>query len=242
MGSSMRQFLFNVQAGKPWQECGVPSAGNGALMRTAPVIIPYVRNPIPDLWIDTALCAAVTHNDTASLSACIAFVSILWDLLGMRSVPEPDWWMERYVAVARELETDTAYRPRGGAYANYSGPVSRFVKARLTEAWEKGLSVREACDGWYSGAYLLETVPSVLYILMCHGQDLEESMVRAVNDTKDNDTIAAIVGVAVGALHGKKAVPNRWIRNLNERTTDRDDGKVFEIPARAREVWHKPGN
>lgn len=150
MGSSVRQFLFNVQAGKPWQECGAPSAGNGALMRIAPVLIPYARKPSPDLWVDAALCSMVTHNDTASLSACLAFVSILWELLGMTSAPEPDWWMERYVAVARELETDTAYRPRGGAYANYSGPLSRFVRERLAEAWKRHLSVREACDGWYS--------------------------------------------------------------------------------------------
>jgi ADP-ribosylglycohydrolase len=65
-------------------------------------------------------------------------------------------------------------------------------------------------------------------------------MVRAVNDTKDNDTIAAIVGVALGALHGKKAIPVRWIRNLSGRTADRDDGRVFEILARAREVCDKP--
>ena len=113
------------------------------------------------------------------------------------------------------------------------------MKERLAEAKGKRLSVREACDGWYSGAYLLETVPRVLYILMRHEQDLEESMVRAVNDTKDNDTIAAIVGAAVGALHGKKAIPARWIQKLSGRTTDRDDGKVFEILARAREVWGK---
>ena len=109
IGSSVRQFLSNVHAGKPWQECGTPSAGNEALMRIAPVIIPHVRNPSPDLWIDTVRCATVTHNDTASLSACLCFVSILWDLLGMKSAPEPKWWMDRYVAVAEEFETDTAY-------------------------------------------------------------------------------------------------------------------------------------
>lgn len=76
---------------------------------------------------------------------------------------------------------------------------------------------------------MLETVPSVIYILMRHGHDPEEAIVRAVNDTKDNDTIAAIVGAAVGALHGKGAIPNRWIQNLSGRTTDRDDGKVFDL-------------
>jgi predicted AAA+ superfamily ATPase len=47
--------------------------------------------------------------------------------------------------------------------------------------------------------------------------------------TKDNDTIAAVVGAAVGALHGKKGLPERWIANLSGRTTDRDDGRIFEI-------------
>ena len=42
-------------------------------------------------------------------------------------------------------------------------------------------------------------------ILMRHGEDPEEAIVRAVHDTQDNDSIAAIVGAAVGALHGRRA-------------------------------------
>ena len=42
---------------------------------------------------------------------------------------------------------------------------------RVRWAWDAKLAVREACDAWYSGAYLLETLPSVLYILMRHGHD-----------------------------------------------------------------------
>ena len=61
--------------------------------------------------------------------------------------------------------------------------------------------------------------------------------IRAVNDTKDNDTIAAIVGAAVGALHGKARLPNRWIKNLSGRTTDCDDGRIFDLLALARRKW-----
>ncbi len=95
----------------------------------------------------------------------------------------------------------------------------------------------EACSEWYSGAYLLETVPSVIYIMMRYGHDLEEAVVSAVNDTKDNDTIASIVGALAGALHGRKGIPARWVGNLTGRSTDRDDGKVFEIIADARRIW-----
>jgi ADP-ribosylglycohydrolase len=87
----------------------------------------------------------------------------------------------------------------------------------------------EASALWYSGAYLLETVPTVLHILMRHAGDPEEAIIRAVNDTKDNDTIAAIVGAAVGALHGCARLPDRWKRGLLGRTQKSDDGRICEL-------------
>jgi len=42
-------------------------------------------------------------------------------------------------------------------------------------------------------------------------------VVRAVNDIVDNDTIAAIVGAAAGALHGRRAIPQRWVSGLSGR-------------------------
>jgi ADP-ribosylglycohydrolase len=71
---------------------------------------------------------------------------------------------------------------------------------------------------------------------MKHGQNMEEAIVSAVNDTNDNDTIAAIVGAAVGALHGKRAIPERWLKNLLGRTSYTDDGRVFELLRKARGI------
>ena len=222
----------------PWERCGVPSAGNGALMRIAPILIPHLKAPSPELWADAALAAMITHNDAASTAACVAFVAMLWELLAMDAVPNPYWWPRTYVSIARELEGDAKYRPRGGDYLDYEGPIWRFVSEKLLDIhWRKWPSVLDLCNRWHSGAFLLETVPSVLYILMRHANDPEEAIVRAVNDTKDNDTIAAIVGAAVGTLHGKAPLPQRWIENLSGRTTDRDDGRIFELLASARQRW-----
>jgi ADP-ribosyl-[dinitrogen reductase] hydrolase len=77
-------------------------------------------------------------------------------------------------------------------------------------------------------------VPCVLYILAQHGADAEEAIVRAVNDTKDNDTTAAIVGAAVGMLHGAEALPRRWRDGLTGRTGTDDDGRMFELIAQAK--------
>ena len=82
---------------------------------------------------------------------------------------------------------------------------------------------------WVSGAYLLETVPSVLYILARHGADPAEAIRRAVNDTRDNDTVAAIVGAAVGAMHGEEALPAEWHRDLLGRTRESDDGALHQL-------------
>ena len=238
IGSAVSEALQAVRLGyRPWYQCGTRSAGNGALMRIAPLLVPYLRESSTDLWADTALSAIVTHNDAASTSACLAFVAMLWDVLGMDAPPEPGWWRRRYVELARDLEGETEYEPRGGAYRGYRGPLWRFVDERLADAEARGLSALEACDEWHSGAYLFETVPSVLYILARHGADPEEAIVRAVNDTKDNDTIAAIVGAAAGALHGASALPERWITQLPGSTRVYDEGEVQRVIARARERW-----
>ena len=238
IGQAVSQAVEAVRLGyRPWYRCGTRSAGNGALMRIAPMLVPYLREPAADLWADAALSALVTHNDAASTSACLAFVAMLWQLLGMDAAPDTDWWRREYVRLARDLEGETEYAPRGGVYRGYRGPLWRFVDERLADAEARGLTAREACDGWYSGAYLLETVPSVLYILARHGADPEEAIVRAVNDTKDNDTIAAIVGAAAGALHGASALPERWVGRLPGYTRVHDDGEVQRIVARANERW-----
>ncbi len=69
------------------------------------------------------------------------------------------------------------------------------------------------------------------------GFDPEEAIVRAVNDTKDNDTVAAIVGAAVGALHGEAALPARWKAGLLGCTRESDDGRVFDLLREARATF-----
>ncbi len=120
---------------------------------------------------------------------------------------------------------------------HYAGPIWAFVDEKDRNAYNRNVPTVEACNSWYSGAFLLETVPCALYILMKHGYDPKEAIVRAVNDTRDNDTIAAIVGAAVGALHGKEKLPKRWVDNLLGRTSFDDDGRVFELLKEAKIRW-----
>ena len=166
IGRTVRRFLANRDRGLHWDQSGVASAGNGALMRIAPMLIPYLRSPSCDLWVDTALSTIITHNDPGSTAACVAFINILWRVLGMERPPGRDWWLKTYVQVAQQIEGEPAYRPRNSRYGSYEGPIWRFAEERIATASAANMSTVDACNDWYSGAFLLETVPSVLYILM----------------------------------------------------------------------------
>jgi ADP-ribosylglycohydrolase len=240
IGRTVRQALHGRKAGLDWHQCGVASAGNGALMRIAPNLIPHLQSPGPGLWTDTALCSMLTHNDSLSISSCIAFVQVLWNLLAMEETPEPRWWVDTLCSVLKQLETSDLYECRSPALSGFRGTLSQLLERELAAAWKSRLPVDKACDRWYSGAFLLETVPSALYILMHHAGDPEEAIVRAVNDTWDNDTIAAIVGAVVGALHGADSLPERWRRDLSGRTGLDDDGRIQQLLAQAKAAFDRP--
>lgn len=152
-------------------------------MRIAPILIPHLRRPSPELWADTALCAMVTHNDSAAISSAVAFVALLWELLAMDAPPAPEWWLSRFVAPLRDLECRD-YSARSPQLADFRGPLWRLLEQELPAVHAQNLPVLDAYNRWYSGAYLLETVPCVLYTLMRFGNDPEEAIVRAVNEVK----------------------------------------------------------
>jgi ADP-ribosyl-[dinitrogen reductase] hydrolase len=130
IGGTVKQFLRNYKNGLSWEQCGAASAGNGALMRIAPVLIPHLKAPTPELWADVALAAMLTHNDAGSTAACVAFVSMLWELLAMTAPPEPEWWLEAYVRTASELRDSSR-----GARLSSTTRVRCGGSSRSESAW-----------------------------------------------------------------------------------------------------------
>lgn len=240
IGSTVRHFISNFKSGKSWEYCGPESAGNGALMRVSPIIIPYLKTGGSEMITDTTLCAMITHNDALSTSSCLLLNYLIWQLLDLKSNPEPEWWIHQIDHV-KDLVTSDNYPVRGGKYEGTKVSPWEFIHQNLDSAFRENLSTYDAFKIWWSGAYLLETIPSVLYIMIKHGNDPEQAIIRAVNDTKDNDTIASIVGGLVGALHGKSAFPKRWVDGLSGKTRHDDDGKICELIMMAKERWWNGG-
>jgi len=74
-------------------------------MRIASMVIPHLQAGGTDLWVDTALSAMMTHNDTASIAACLSFVAMLWELLDMQAPPPREMPWERPWSFSRGVHS-----------------------------------------------------------------------------------------------------------------------------------------
>lgn len=228
-GQATARALSNIRRGMPWTRSGSPRASNGALMRIAPVLLPHLRHPTPALWTDTLAAAHVTHDDELSNSSCIALVDLLWKLIGMSAAPDAAWWIEQWIEVYDQIGCAARYAARAGHPPGFEGTICDLLHGHVQAALDRELEVAAAGEIWHSGAYLLETVPTVIYVLARFGHDPKAAVLQAVNGSRDNDTVAAIVGAAVGALHGAAAWPDEWVNKLLGRTREDDDGQVFRL-------------
>ncbi len=228
IGGTLRGFFRKLDqlgpGADPW-EARQFSAGNGALMRVAGALLPHAWTLDAHALEAVAVASALTHDDPTSTASCVAFARILGLLLQNPDFARPGFFWETFVETARPLEGAPQLRSRVPGNA-FQGSLCDLVEQQVPQALRQGKSIRSAGEHWYSGAYLLETVPTVLHLLECHFDDPEEAMVRAVTDTWDNDTIAALVGMVLGALHGASAFPHSWRASLSERTTDSDAGRL----------------
>lgn len=76
----------------------------------------------------------------------------------------------------------------------------------------------------------IEAVSCALWIICDSYQEPEESLVRGVNMGGDTDTVAAMIGDLVGALHGSHWIPARWFDHIEPNSEENlNRGKEFAI-------------
>lgn len=163
------------------------AAGNGSLMRTAPVALAHLGD-------DEAIAGAarevsdLTHGDPVCAEACV-----LWCIGVDRAVREA-----RLDGVREGLEL-------------LDGPRRDFWSARLDEAEREpprrfrpnGYVVTPLQAAWAAVRQI--AVPEEL-----PGRHLEYVIEAAVRIGHDTDTVGAIAGSLAGARWGSTAVPMRW--------------------------------
>lgn len=171
------------------------SGGNGSLMRTAPIAVAYLHDP--DAMVRAAhRYSALTHRDPEAGEACA-----MWCLA------------IRYAVLHGSFD--------GLRLALDGLPPDRrlFWSARLDVA-EASLPAQFAHNGWVvealQGAWSAITVGrGVLPPGALPAEHLRVGLEAAVRGGRDTDTVAAIAGSLLGAVHGASAVPASWQRVLH---------------------------
>ena len=168
------------------------TAGNGSLMRTAPVALRYLDDE--DAMVEAARAISeLTHFDPDAGDACVLWCSAIRHAvltgeldvrIGMRHIESGrrDLWSKRL---------DAAESARPASFAN-----NGWVVAALQAAWSAIATTPVPVDDPDAGVFRAHHLGLAL-----------DAAVRAGYDT---DTVAAIAGGLLGAAYGASAVPGRW--------------------------------
>jgi ADP-ribosylglycohydrolase len=81
----------------------------------------------------------------------------------------------------------------------------------------RGLSTSEAVAKLGQSCALDKALPSVFVILLQHGHHLETALIENVMAGGDSAARALVLGMFLGAAHGRRAVPEKWIDSLQAR-------------------------
>lgn len=167
------------------------SAGNGSLMRTGPVALAHLHDPVA--LIEAAMAVSeLTHHDPLAGEGCAA------------------WCLAIRHAVL------TGHLPTFDDFAEHL-PNADFWRGVFDEA-EGCHPSTFSTNGWVVGA-LQAAWSAINFQPTSEPAEFENELVRALVESvrigHDTDTVAAIAGQLLGATYGASAVPARWRRLLH---------------------------
>jgi ADP-ribosylglycohydrolase len=190
VSSSLECYL---RTGEPFAGSTDPfTAGNGSLMRLAPVPLAFRANF--GLAIHNAgESSRTTHGAPATVDACRYFAGLLLGAVGGRSKeeilsaffypgPQRDYWQQHALSPAIAEIANGSFKQKEPPEIIGSGFVVRSLEAALWAFYRS--------DSFKEGA------------------------LRAVNLGNDADTTGAIYGQLAGAHYGVNAIPQDWIGRL----------------------------
>lgn len=173
------------------------TAGNGSLMRTAPVALAYLDDEAGLIEAATAL-SALTHADPEASEACV-----LW-CLAIRHAVRTGQLDVRVGLDALAPERARVWDERIGV-AERSTPAdfanNGWVVEALQGAWSAIATTPVPADDPARGSF--------------RADHLRLALEAAVRGGRDADTVAAIAGGLLGAAYGASAVPWHWRRVLH---------------------------
>jgi ADP-ribosylglycohydrolase len=185
--TTMRAIFEYKKSGDPYSSVTNPkSAGNGCIMRLAPVPLFYSDDPLKAIEM-SGESSRTTHALQVTIDACKYFGGLIWgalngidkkELLSGYYSPVDGYWDEH------EMVSDLSDVASGS-----------FKKKNPPEIIGAG--------------YVVQSLEAALWAF--HNSDsFEDGILKAVNLGDDADTTGAICGQLAGAYYGLDGIPDRF--------------------------------
>ncbi len=186
--SALRQGMLPSEAARLiWERDGGQPAGNGAVMRCAPVAMRWPGN-YAKLLEETENSSRVTHHDPRCAWSAFAANLAVAEALNGRTA-------------SIDLIAETLEHAGVGPHTLYA---VRDVAGRSLEHLRlDGSAIGFTLKAMQAGLWCLE-----------QSADFEESLVAVIQAGGDTDTNGAVAGAILGALHGASTIPDRWIAHI----------------------------
>lgn len=193
IGNTVRSALQRyIQTGKAYAgSTAERSAGNGSLMRLAPMILYHFRRPLYGIIFLAGESSRTTHQHPACVDACRYFAALLYGALSgedKKRLLSPHYAPEGWSWELAPL-CDTIGSVAAGSYSNRQPP----------DICGKG--------------YVVKSIEAALWAFS-HSETFEQGALLAVNLGDDADTTGAIYGQLAGAFYGLSGIPEHWVRQL----------------------------
>ena len=189
IGNTVSSALQRFQkSGEPFSGSTDPqSAGNGSIMRLAPVVMFFAPDAVA-VQHYAAESSQTTHGCDEAVDACHLLSAVL--LQGLAGASK-----EEMLAVELQARRD------GRSLSQSIKSIQRGDYREKTET--------EICGT----GYVVESLEAALWCFATT-DSFRDAILRATNLGDDADTTAAICGQIAGAYYGAEGIPASWIEQL----------------------------
>jgi len=192
IGVTTRAALLRFSTeGSPYAGSTDPrAAGNGSIMRLAPVALFFAATP--EEAIERAADGSrTTHGAREAVDACRYLAALL-------------------VGAVRGVSKDELLAPR---YTPVPGLWDRAPLTERIDAVAAGSFRRRDPPAIRGTGYVIDSLEAALWAFD-RAESFRDGALRAVNLGDDADTTGAVYGQLAGAYHGAAAIPDAWLQRL----------------------------
>ena len=189
-----KETLAHLDAGAGLTRAGSDSTELGGAARIAPLLVALRQEDQPTIIAAVRAQTALTHAtpvviDTAEFIAHTVFLLL------------------RGVSIPSALQMSAALPLKALKVEPF---LQQAEAVRALPTAEAVLKLGQSCA-------LEKALPSVFVILLQHGTNLETVLIENVMTGGDSAARALVLGIILGAAHGRRAIPEKWIAALKAR-------------------------